>query len=229
MDIKPDNLVFTNDGTGYITDFGCAKKSSTPQISPDAIGDNRYFSPGRLQACKDGVTFDGEEADLWAAGVTLLQIIKNLDPCQLFEMPNQFTHRVQNCTPDFFQKKARRFAELLTAEESSVWWVIKRLLDPRPITRITAQQLLETHCFKGLDNTLQAKVFEDLKREIFAESAQVKKEEVYLNDYASIAKKTRKEETPFYNSEQNREFYDSNSYTEQMLSSPDYLFTPADK
>ncbi|NGX43725.1 MAG: hypothetical protein K940chlam7_02025, partial [Chlamydiae bacterium] len=53
LDIKPENIVFTKDGTGYITDFGCAKKVKGSQISHDAIGDNRYFSPERLQACKE--------------------------------------------------------------------------------------------------------------------------------------------------------------------------------
>ncbi|NGX43575.1 MAG: Serine/threonine-protein kinase StkP, partial [Chlamydiae bacterium] len=77
LDLKPDNVVFTKDGTGYITDFGCAKKVKGSQISHDAIGDNRYFSPERLQACREGSTFDAEKTDIWAAGMMLLQMIKN--------------------------------------------------------------------------------------------------------------------------------------------------------
>jgi len=57
LDIKPENIVFTKDGTAYITDFGCAKKAErgSAQMSWETIGDNRYFSPERLQASFDSV------------------------------------------------------------------------------------------------------------------------------------------------------------------------------
>lgn len=52
LDMKPDNLVFTKDGTAYVTDFGCAKKLEDRQVTGEAIGDNRYFSPERLGTMK---------------------------------------------------------------------------------------------------------------------------------------------------------------------------------
>ena len=87
LDMKPDNLVFTKDGTAYITDFGCAKRLEDPQLTGKAIGDNRYFSPERLSACKEG-TFDAEKADMWAAGVALMQIFYNKEPLELLNMPH---------------------------------------------------------------------------------------------------------------------------------------------
>ncbi|NGX43719.1 MAG: hypothetical protein K940chlam7_02019, partial [Chlamydiae bacterium] len=226
LDIKPDNLVFTQDGTGNITDFGCAKESTTPQISSDAIGDNRYFPPDRLQACRDETTFDGEKADLWAAGITLLQIMKNLDPFQLFEMPRQFELRVKRCGPDFFEEKLQRFEELQKAEEGTIWWVIKELLDPSLTTRITAQKALEAPCFKGLNKAIQARMFEDLKREQVAQSIQVKKEEVNLSNYDNIAQVAMRRE--IYDSAQHQQFYSDGkaSHRKRLGHDQDYLFTP---
>ena len=213
LDIKPDNLVFTKDGTGYITDFGCARASATPQIPSNAIGDTRYYSPERLQARRVSTTFDGEKADLWAAGVALLQIIKNMDPHQLFEMPGQFALRVQSCTPAFFQERLKSIKELQYPEANSIWWVIKGLLDPHSATRYTAREALEASCFKGLDKTHQASVFEDLKREEIAQNTTAKKEEVDLSHYGGIAQILMKREMPsIYESEQHQQHYDMESY-----------------
>ncbi|NGX43183.1 MAG: Serine/threonine-protein kinase PknH [Chlamydiae bacterium] len=213
LDIKPDNLVFTKDGTGYITDFGCARASSTPQIPSDAIGDNRYFSPDRLQARREKTTFDGEKADLWAAGLTLLQIMKNMDPFQLFEMPGHLAVRVERCGPDFFQERLQRFEELQKVREGTIWWVIKGLLDPHPRARITAQKALEAPCFKGVNKTFQARMFEDMKREQVAQTTQVKKEEVDLSNYGGIAQAAMmREMREIYDSQQQQQYYDMEGY-----------------
>ena len=213
LDIKPDNLVFTQDGTGYITDFGCAKESPTPQISSDAIGDNRYFSPDRLQTYRKETAFDGEKADLWAAGITLLQIMKNMDSFQLFEMPDQFEVRVERCGPDFFQEKLKFIKELQYPEEGSIWWVIKGLLDPHPRARITALEALDAACFKGLSKTFQARMFEDLKKEQVSQTTQVKKEEVDLSNYSGIAQAAMmREMREIYDSQQHQQYYDIEGY-----------------
>ena len=213
LDIKPDNLVFTQDGTGYITDFGCAKESATPQIPSNAIGDNRYFSSDRLQARREKTTFDGEKADLWSAGVTFLQIMKNMDPFQLFEMPGRLAVRIERCGPDFFQEKLKFIKELQYPEEGTIWWVIKGLLDPHSTTRITAQEALEAPCFKGLSKTFQARMFEDLKKEQVSQTTQVKKEEVDLRNYGGIAEAAMMREMPaIYDSQQQQQHYFEEGY-----------------
>ena len=213
LDIKPDNLVFTKDGIGYIIDFGCAKKSATPEQPSNAIGDNRYFSPERLQAHKDVSSFDGEKADIWAAGLTLLQITKNLDPHQLFAMPGQLALRVQRCSPEFFQEKLAYIKELQYPEEGSIWWVIKGLLDPNPATRFTADEALKAPCFKWLNPSLQAKVFEELAREVIAHKTKTNKEEVNLSNYRGIALAALMEEMPtIYESEKQQQYYDLEGY-----------------
>ncbi len=213
LDIKPDNLVFTKDGTGYITDFGCAKKSTTPQIPANALGDNRYFSPRRLQAWRDRSSFDGEKADLWAAGVTLLEIMKNMVPHQLFEMPGHFATRVERCTEKFFQEKFKNIKELQYPGEGSIWWVIQGLLDPYDGTRLTAEQALDAVCFKGLNKEFRAKVFEDLQKQRVAKKTRVGDEEVDLTHYEGIAQAAKKEEaSPIYESKQHQQYYDLEGY-----------------
>ncbi|NGX43298.1 MAG: Serine/threonine-protein kinase StkP [Chlamydiae bacterium] len=162
LDIKPNNMVFTKDGTGYITDFGCAKKAEDKQVPSDSQGDNHYFSPERLQAYKDKNTFDGEKTDIWSAGMMLLQMIKGKEPLQLFEMPRDFSHRVYTCTKEYFLEKLDLYEELRKPDEWDLWWVIKGLLDPNPKTRLSADEALQASCFKGLSDTTKQHVFEDL-------------------------------------------------------------------
>ena len=224
LDIKPDNLVFTREGTGYITDFGCAKKAATPQFSSEALGDNRYFSPERLQACMEGI-FDGEKADIWAAGMALLQIIHNTDPLQLFEMDNDLALRVRKCNQVYFQEKLKQFKALQEPQEGNIWWVIRGLLDVNPETRLTAQEALGAPCFKGLNNTLQERVFEDLRKETFAQHGGVEGDEVDLRDYGRIAQMAPERETArVYLSERNQQFY-GYSLTPSHVS-PRYQLTP---
>ncbi|NGX42656.1 MAG: Serine/threonine-protein kinase PknH [Chlamydiae bacterium] len=249
LDIKPENMVFTNDGVGYITDFGCAKKATGSQILWNAIGDCRYFSPERLQAIREDRTFDGEKADIWAAGMMLLQLIKNMSPFQLFEMPGHFPVRVQKCDQDYFHEKLNRFKELQYPEGGDIWWVIKGLLDPNLATRFTSREALEASCFKWLNKTLQEKVFEDLKREKLAQNIGMKKEELDIGDYVGVAQAAILERgQKIYDSENYQQFYGVTRNDREQVSPEDvrlgktqdyefspegqgveYLFTPDDK
>ncbi|NGX44561.1 MAG: Serine/threonine-protein kinase PknH [Candidatus Anoxychlamydiales bacterium] len=184
LDIKPENIVFTKDGIAYITDFGCAKKAKgrSTQISWEATGDNRYFSPERLKSGREQSTFDGEKEDTWAAGVTLLQIITNKDPFQLFEMPVSLLDRVRRCNKEYFREKLHKFDELQNPGEDSIWWVIKGLLNPESANRFTAQKALEASCFKGLNKTLQEMVFENLKKEKLTVHPAMEEERQHIYD-----------------------------------------------
>ncbi len=207
LDIKPDNVVFTKDGTGYITDFGCAKKVKETQISHNAIGDNRYFSPERLQACKEQNTFDAEKTDVWAAGMMLFQMIKNLSPLEVFEMPDSFHRRAQVCDQAYFYEKLKRFEELQDPDDWDIWWVIKGLLNPNPKARFTATRALEAPCFKGLNKTTQTHIFEDMRAEKFIQATGKKREEIDLGNYQNAVAAFDDEEKKVYYSEEYQQHY----------------------
>ncbi|NGX42116.1 MAG: Serine/threonine-protein kinase PknH [Chlamydiae bacterium] len=200
LDVKPENTVFVKGGIGYLTDFGCAKRivDKGSEISWKAVGDNRYFSPERLRACRDETSFDGEKADVWAVGITLLQMIKNVDPLDLYEDTGDFTAR--------FEGRLKLIEELKTSGEGTIWWVIERLLDSNPKTRLSAQEALQAACFKGLNETLRSKVFEDLKKEKLALQSGRKEEVVDLRDYDAVAKVEMKKKA--YDTEKQKQYYD---------------------
>ncbi len=203
LNMKPDNLVFTKDGTAYITDFGCAKGLEDTCLPGGALGDNRYFSPERLQSCREG-TFDAEKADMWAAGVTLLQIFYNQDPLELLNMPQELPARVERCDQAHFDEQLQRFSEV---EKGSVLWVVKGLLDTNPEKRLTAKQALQASCFHGVDKTEQESAFEDFRKETVAQLRRVESRQVNLRDYEWAIKKTPEEESSQANSaEQNQQF-----------------------
>ena len=235
LDIKPHNLVFTKEGIGYLIGFGCAKKSGASLISSDALGDSRYFSPGRLQARREGTTFDGEKADLWAVGLTLLQVTKNCDPLQLFGVSDASAFYTQGSVPGFFQEKLRNIRELQYPKEGSIWWVINCLFYPHPSSQFTAKEALETACFKTLDMTAQARLFEDFQKERIALKTHVSKEEVDLSHYTSMDQIALKEEA-FSSDESKRhqQYYDLGGYgpmptamtgMEHYQAPPEYLET----
>ena len=75
-DIKPENILIDSDDNIRLADFGVSR--SFRGEASDRIGDNAgseaYHSP---EACnvRQGQTYSGKAADLWACGVTLYQMI----------------------------------------------------------------------------------------------------------------------------------------------------------
>ncbi|NGX42655.1 MAG: Serine/threonine-protein kinase StkP [Chlamydiae bacterium] len=165
LDIKPENIVLTKDGTSYITSFGCAKKleGGHANIPFQADGDYRYFSPERLDAIRGQSFFDSKKADTWAVGLTLLEIIGNRFPNEILGLSTDRDEVLALCKQGYFEAKLHLVEEIKNPEIESVWWVIQRLLNPSPDARILVEQVLRTRCFSGLSKETQKTALLKLK------------------------------------------------------------------
>ncbi len=73
-DVKPSNLLVTEDGHLWVTDFGLARISdqSSPTAPGDVVGTLRYMSPE--QAFGGSMVVD-HRADIYSLGVTLYEVV----------------------------------------------------------------------------------------------------------------------------------------------------------
>jgi [calcium/calmodulin-dependent protein kinase] kinase len=71
-DIKPQNLLVSEDGVVKIADFGISKMlHGSAQKLADAVGTPAFMAP---ELCKGGGVFSGQLADIWAIGATMFML-----------------------------------------------------------------------------------------------------------------------------------------------------------
>eukprot|EP01063_Lacrimia_lanifica_P027913 TRINITY_DN3988_c0_g1_i1.p1 TRINITY_DN3988_c0_g1~~TRINITY_DN3988_c0_g1_i1.p1 ORF type:complete len:384 (+),score=141.32 TRINITY_DN3988_c0_g1_i1:139-1290(+) len=169
-DLKPSNLLFNNDGTVKITDFGVSHTlESTMGDAASFVGTLTYMSPERL----NGKPY-GFPVDIWGLGVTLVELatcdhpykaIGAEEACsqgRFWKLINHLQSDVPPCDiPDDCSQDFRDFIALCLAKE--------------PEKRVSAKKLLNHPWVE--DNTQpddqldQAKVAEWLERRQMAKSA----------------------------------------------------------
>ena len=78
-DVKPQNIIFTSDGSIKVTDFGIARfaRSEYKTMTDKAIGSVHYISP---EQARSEVT--DEKADLYSVGVILYEMLSGTLPFQ---------------------------------------------------------------------------------------------------------------------------------------------------
>ena len=76
-DIKPQNIMITDNGQIKLTDFGIARvvSSSTKQAKPDSAGSVHYLSPEQARG-----GFVDERSDLYSIGIMLYEMVTGVVP-----------------------------------------------------------------------------------------------------------------------------------------------------
>ncbi|KAL8113233.1 hypothetical protein AgCh_020525 [Apium graveolens] len=134
-DLKPENLLLDANGVLKVSDFGL---SALPQqVREDGLlhttcGTPNYVAPEVI----NNKGYDGAKADLWSCGVILYVLMAGYLP---FEESNLMAlykkiFKADFSCPPWFSSSAKK--------------LIKRILDPSPITRITIQEVIENEWFK---------------------------------------------------------------------------------
>ncbi|XP_034933461.1 CBL-interacting serine/threonine-protein kinase 9 [Populus alba] len=134
-DLKPENLLLDSRGVLKVSDFGLSALSQ--QLRGDgllhtACGTPNYVAPEVLR----DQGYDGTASDVWSCGVILYVLMAGFLP---FSESSLVVLYRKICGADFtfpswFSSGAKK--------------LIKRILDPKPLTRITVSEILEDEWFK---------------------------------------------------------------------------------
>ncbi|OUZ99587.1 Protein kinase domain [Macleaya cordata] len=134
-DLKPENLLLDDNGVLKVTDFGL---SALPQqVREDGLlhttcGTPNYVAPEVI----NDKGYDGAKADLWSCGVILFVLMAGYLPFEDSNLMSLYKKifKAEYTCPPWFSSNAKK--------------LIKKILDPNPLTRITIAELIENEWFK---------------------------------------------------------------------------------
>lgn len=134
-DLKPENLLLDSYGLLKVADFGLS--AFQQQVREDgllhtACGTPNYVAPEVLT----DKGYDGTAADVWSCGVILFVLMAGYLP---FDDPNLLA---------LYKKIQRADFVFPSWIPSSAKKLIKRIIDPDPLTRITISEILQDEWFK---------------------------------------------------------------------------------
>ncbi|PPS09787.1 hypothetical protein GOBAR_AA10839 [Gossypium barbadense] len=156
-DLKPENLLLDGNGVLKVSDFGL---SALPQqVREDGLlhttcGTPNYVAPEVI----DNKGYDGAKADLWSCGVILFVLMAGYLPFEdsnlvsLYKKVGQYQGK---CRSENKYARKNDACHISKADFSCPPWfssnakkLIKRILDPNPLTRITIAELHQNEWFK---------------------------------------------------------------------------------
>eukprot|EP00191_Tetraselmis_sp_GSL018_P011770 CAMPEP_0177600124 /NCGR_PEP_ID=MMETSP0419_2-20121207/13422_1 /TAXON_ID=582737 /ORGANISM="Tetraselmis sp., Strain GSL018" /LENGTH=483 /DNA_ID=CAMNT_0019093029 /DNA_START=255 /DNA_END=1702 /DNA_ORIENTATION=- len=136
MDIKPENIVFTSrekDSPIKLIDFSLATffhAPTEPGGTPEFVAPEIVRDPDGI--AKSGV---GGEVDMWAVGVMLYFLLSGKTPFD----DKSVTRVLENVMQGYWQWRGRRWSVISDRAKH----LVRMLLQPKPMLRLTARQVLE--------------------------------------------------------------------------------------
>ncbi|KAL2906452.1 CBL-interacting serine/threonine-protein kinase 11 [Bienertia sinuspersici] len=147
-DIKPENLLLDEKWSLKLSDFGLSAITEGPDqpgpVLTDPCGTVEYAAPEVIMAGREE-GYDGAKADVWSCGVVLYVMNAGFLP---FDGDNVNLEEMVG-------KMKRGEFRLLKKMSTGLKWLLLRLLDPNPDTRIGVQEIIQDGWFRqGYDGEL---------------------------------------------------------------------------
>lgn len=134
-DLKPENLLLDEFGDLKVTDFGLSAHDSCTRVDGlfhTTCGTPAYVAPEVIS--RRG--YDGGKSDIWSCGVILFVLFTGHLPfndSNIIQMYRKISRADYKC-PNWVPPEVRR--------------LLKKILDPNPLTRISMKKIMENSWFK---------------------------------------------------------------------------------
>lgn len=131
-DLKPENLLLDNRGNLKVSDFGLSAFQKRNEVLTTRCGSPCYVAPELLLS----KAYDGASADVWSCGVILFELLAGYLPFNdqnLMSLYAKIWKAEYKCPPWFTHNQKK---------------LIAKILEPRPIKRITVPDIIEDEWFQ---------------------------------------------------------------------------------
>ncbi|KAF9586692.1 serine/threonine-protein kinase HAL4/sat4 [Lunasporangiospora selenospora] len=147
-DLKPENLLLDGQGRLKITDFGvsdvfrmCWEKS--PHLSKGLCGSEPYIAPEEFL----NKEYDARRVDVWACGIVYY--------CMVYQgIPFRAATSQDPNYQHFLDMRGVNAYEPIERLPFGARNLMKKILDPNPVTRITIEGILEDEWFKSVETCI---------------------------------------------------------------------------
>ena len=139
-DIKPDNIMITDNNTVRLIDFGLSKATRNKKNFTTVAGTPYYMSPEVLNGSY------GKEADIWSLGVVLYTLVSGYLPFQGNSAPEVF-RKIKDASFHFNHKEFESVSEECKD-------LIRRLLVSNAGQRLSGKQALAHPWFKTMESAI---------------------------------------------------------------------------
>lgn len=131
-DIKPENIFLSKDGTLKLGDFGLATRDKWTYET--SVGSDRYMSPEQYDSA--GAGYSPAQADIWAIGICLLNILFSRNP---FSTPTE----ADPLFLDFSRDKQSLFDVFPSMSQDTYEVIVECMnMDPRKRSLVGARRAL---------------------------------------------------------------------------------------
>ena len=150
QDLKPANVLITEDGLPMILDFNVASDGSKPSHEGRVGGTLPYMSPEHLRQFLDNDATVDERSDLFSLGVILYQLLTGYFPYPITSLPdrNETIRRMIDQRMSYPEPIRKLNSAATPAIEAIVW----KLLDPSPKYRYPSAEALREDISRQLSH-----------------------------------------------------------------------------